>query len=667
MCVGQKQGSSTAAVLALLQAMKQEGALRKQKSALSVAFDVVVKPMRPTFLQLSKEKESEPNVYTCSAAVSACVRGAEWVRVFDRTLKWSPEHFQIDVGAESAPAWAKDEGKGAQWREALDLLDQLSDLAKSERSRLALLFGSTRAFQEKVAIVLGKFQFSLETLLVVMLVEVEELTTVRALKLHLQTLPEVGVPRFRQRLLHEGRNLEDDEALSAAMDLQFVLLPFAEISREREEVDQLIVACQNGNASEVEEILKRPQWPDYISGSHRDTPMTAASGRGFPEIVSLLLEAAADINKNCAIYRKDTPLGAATSNGQLEVVQLLLEKGANRHKRSGALDETPLELACQRGETEIVRLLLEDVSSPDHLAKAFLYAAEGHASVIRQLLAARADIDRRTQGQTALVQACRKGHKEVVRTLLAAGADKDKPGSGSPLYEACRNDHAEIMGLLLEAGAHPDRGAPLSWASSAGKTEMVRALLSARADVNGAFGLQVSNSPLLEAVRKDQAEVVQLLLEARADPNRTQKPHIETALGDASKRGNSIIVKSLLRARADQDRLCSPQDETPLGRACDHGHHEIVVSLLGARASCNQTSRESTPLLLASTGNHTDTVRLLLAANADANAIGKDKVGRGETALGMASGKGNVDIARMLLGASADTEKLGRSDGPTPL
>ncbi|CAE7228115.1 Kcna7, partial [Symbiodinium natans] len=58
----------------------------------------------------------------------------------------------------------------------------------------------------------------------------EELTDVKALKQQLQSA--CGCSRFRQKLLHQGRVLNDGECLQGCcIDLDFVLLPFCNTKR----------------------------------------------------------------------------------------------------------------------------------------------------------------------------------------------------------------------------------------------------------------------------------------------------------------------------------------------------------------------------------------------------------------------------------------------------
>ena len=55
-------------------------------------------------------------------------------------------------------------------------------------------------------------------------------------------------PRFRQRLFHEGNNLDDVVRLETAMDLQVVILALSEISELQQE---LRGAAINGNVAQA--------------------------------------------------------------------------------------------------------------------------------------------------------------------------------------------------------------------------------------------------------------------------------------------------------------------------------------------------------------------------------------------------------------------------------
>ena len=85
-------------------------------------------------------------------------------------------------------------------------------------------------------------------------IEVEEVSDVRSLKQRLSQLHGLP-PRFRQRLLLNGRQLEDAAELDSPTDLQLVLLPFAEVSQR--EVDEFRDAARRGSVSEAEILISR--------------------------------------------------------------------------------------------------------------------------------------------------------------------------------------------------------------------------------------------------------------------------------------------------------------------------------------------------------------------------------------------------------------------------
>ena len=77
---------------------------------------------------------------------------------------------------------------------------------------------------------------------------VEELDAVRDLKDRLNQRHGMP-PRFRQRILFHGKSLDDTTQLDSAMDLDLVLLTFADVTQSQ--VDDLTAAAAEGSMDEV--------------------------------------------------------------------------------------------------------------------------------------------------------------------------------------------------------------------------------------------------------------------------------------------------------------------------------------------------------------------------------------------------------------------------------
>jgi ankyrin repeat protein len=294
-------------------------------------------------------------------------------------------------------------------------------------------------------------------------------------------------------------------------------------------------------------------------------------------------------------------------------------------------------------------------------------SAEGLPEVVKALLAIGADVNKRDKwGMTALQYAANRGRSAVAELLLAASADANaRDGDGkTALYMAAEMDHKGVMEILLAAHADTrvhtkDGDTALGVALTRGKMEVAAVL--ANADPNVVQGKKGSTA-LHEAVREGRIEVINLLVAAGADPN-VQDEFRGTPLHDATRgdrEDTDEIVKLLLAAGADPN-VQDASGSSPLFRALEFsGQHKhdpigVVRLLLDTKADPNlQTSNKQTALIAAVDGGRIESARLLLAAGADPNVVGKNSIGTSETALYLAVQQGKVDAARLLLTAGAD-------------
>lgn len=115
---------------------------------------------------------------------------------------------------------------------------------------------------------------------------------------------------------------------------------------------------------------------------------------------------------------------------------------------------------------------------------------------------------------------------------------------------------------------------PLGLAAYFGKTEAVKYLLKAGAQVNSPSNNSLGVTPLQSAVAGNHLEITRLLLEAGADPNVRERGG-NTPLHAAAQNGNIEIVRSLIFGGADLEAI-NANNEKPLDIALKSRHDDVV-------------------------------------------------------------------------------------------
>lgn len=203
-------------------------------------------------------------------------------------------------------------------------------------------------------------------------------------------------------------------------------------------------------------------------------------------------------------------------------------------------------------------------------------------------------------GTSALHVAAQRGATALCGRLLDGGADVNRRTDGlSAVHLAVVGGHRDTATLLLERGADPSGADPDPTDPDADADPL-----------------------LMFAVMSGSAETIAWCLE-RGEP----LADAPGALHGLASRGHVDAVRVLLAAGAAPGEL-NGSGLTALHLAADQGHDDCVAALLAAGAPVDErmADRGLTALHLAAMHGHDDCVRLLLDAGADREA--PDAVGR---------------------------------------
>ena len=193
---------------------------------------------------------------------------------------------------------------------------------------------------------------------------------------------------------------------------------------------------------------------DTAKRGYHGTPLHAASYKGHPGVVRVLLEGKADVNEPAG---DRTPLHAAYYGRQTDTMEFLLQKGANVNARD-ALNHTLLHRASRDGQLEALDLLLKhkaDINARNRNAWTPLHwaALQGHVEVTKRLLARRAAVNSQSlNNNTPLYFASISGNLEVVKLLLLNGANVSIQGEHNwTSLEAARKNGRDTIAKLLSS------------------------------------------------------------------------------------------------------------------------------------------------------------------------------------------------------------------------
>lgn len=326
-----------------------------------------------------------------------------------------------------------------------------------------------------------------------------------------------------------------------------------------------------------------------------------AVGRGYRDVVQLLLDNGADVN---AGKGTETPLMAAVQSQNIDMVKLLLESNADPNAGPCESDKsrTILETAVQNGVTEIVRLLLAsnaiiNAKPSTENGRTVLETAivNDDIEMAKLLLANKANIGGgRIGGRTALLAAVDSNRIEMVQLLFDHGADiNDVSSDRTPLEAAATHGYLGITELMLRHGADVNAKSSrkgrsaLHGAAGKGHRKVVLRLLDAGAEIDSPSTGPSGRTALHEAVRNGHKDVVQLLLSKVTDINTHPTSRGRTVLRCAAEKHLTEIILLLLNNNAEINAQPMPEGLTALQGAIESGDFDTVNLLLLHGADVN--------------------------------------------------------------------------------
>jgi RNA polymerase sigma factor (sigma-70 family) len=166
---------------------------------------------------------------------------------------------------------------------------------------------------------------------------------------------------------------------------------------------ELFLAVRAGDTDAVRAVLdRRPELVDAEEHWERDetlrgelpvpsraTPLIRAAERGDLDLVELLLERGADVDRDCGCQGGESALWAGTVAHRTAVVARLLRAGADPDTTAFS-GHTPLHVAAIRGFEDIAALLVEHGADPDRRSHAGRTPLEwarrkGHGALAQRL------------------------------------------------------------------------------------------------------------------------------------------------------------------------------------------------------------------------------------------------------------------------------------------
>lgn len=286
----------------------------------------------------------------------------------------------------------------------------------------------------------------------------------------------------------------------------------------------------------------------------RVTPLLYACREGHVEVVQLLVRNKSQIDQPTKVMITDPgmekafggefPLSTSADRGHFDIVRLLLEAGADLNKTNESRI-TPLMLAVASGHNTIAKLLIDagaDVNVKDKDGKdVMFYALRSRNTDLIRLIENSGNKGKPKSRVRPATGAAHGGIESDIETLMDADTARsaltvsrslslltkrfrsevlEKAFKMPPVFKIKSDYSPEDRERMRAYGKFNFRNSegetPLFFVAEAGLLECVRALWSLKVHVN--VKRKDGQTPLFAAVRGGHVEVVKLLLRFKADP-----------------------------------------------------------------------------------------------------------------------------------------------------
>ena len=324
-----------------------------------------------------------------------------------------------------------------------------------------------------------------------------------------------------------------------------------------------------------------------------------------------------------------------------------------------------LVMACKEGDFEFVETLVSSGINIDGIGSAgftplMMATKFAEAHIVEFLIQQGADVNRRHNCWTALLEAADEGSIVSMQYLLDAGAKVNyycMQGSPTALSMAASEGNLDCLKLLLKHGAHIDgighSVPPLHIAAEEDKRNIIDYLLSKQADVNKKD--VNGRTALMHAASEGNKHAVKKLIAGGADISivdingSTARDYAE----DQNEYETLVYLDSNSSHTPDKhsdgrewqsderEELSEAQSRPRIHQATKDGHIEKVQRMVERGTDVNtRDDYGRTPLHIASAKNHNIDMRVLINLGGDINA--QDNQGRTPLMYAAADGKGDA-------------------------